>query len=98
MIRWILLFLMMVSMGVQAGSLRADGGRTLINEGDSVDVLLMSLGEPQYKRKVAVCMSEKRGVCLSWGTIETWFYRYNDMNWKIQVIGDRINKISWSRY
>lgn len=95
---WIFLLLMMLSLGVSAGSLRADGGRILINEGDSVDVLLMSLGEPKYKRVVNVCLSEKKGVCLSWGTVETWFYRYDEMNWKIQVVGSRISKISWSRY
>lgn len=91
---------MVASLHVSAGSLRADGGRVLINEGDSIDILLMNLGDPKHKSKTVVCMSRrsKNAPCDQWGTLETWFYRYDDMNWKIQVLGTQILKINWSRF
>lgn len=98
--KWILMLALVASLNVSAGSLRVDGGRVLINKGDSIDILLMNLGEPKHKVTTVVCVEQRGGnsPCTAWGTAETWFYRYDDLNWKIQIFGDTIQDINWSRY
>ncbi|BBB29350.1 hypothetical protein [Neptunomonas japonica] len=98
--KWTLILAIIFSFNANAGSLRADGGRVLINEGDSIDVLLANLGSPKSRVKKVVCVSRrsKNSPCKEWGTVETWFYRYDDLNWKINIMGERILKIKWSRF
>jgi hypothetical protein len=98
--KWILMLALMASFSASAGSLRVDDGRVLINKGDSVDTLLTYLGAPRVQSKKVICMDRrpKKNHCKEWGTAETWSYRHDDLNWKIQIVGDTIKDIGWSRY
>jgi hypothetical protein len=96
MSRIAVLILLIAAGTAVASSLRFDG--VLIREGSPVYLLLEHLGEPLYHSREDVCVRRGLYGCERWQQQETWFYRYNDLNYTIRVSGGHIIDIRWSRF
>lgn len=80
------------------GSIRFDDGRVLVKPGSPSHTILRYLGRPLQTSRSFVCLQDSSSSCKQWGTVETWFYYHDELNWQITVSNGRVMDISWSRF
>lgn len=87
------------SLHAASSFMRFDNGKVLVKKGSPVTVLTEYLGAPLHTTNNIVCVDKRNSKqCKEWGTVESWFYRYDERNWEIKVYGGRILHIDWSRF
>lgn len=79
--------------------MRLENGKVLVKKDSPVIFLTEHLGTPLHTTNNIVCMDKRNSEqCKERGTVESWFYRYDERNWEIKVHGGRILHIDWSRF
>lgn len=94
---------MAISLAVLAptaeAGIRVDGGRVLIDKGDSAGKLRQHLGSPNWREVAKVCKkpsnSKCRGGNLGWGHLLQ--YSTERRNWNVEVYDGVITRIEWAR-
>lgn len=91
--------LSVLTVSAQASLLRFEGGRVALMEGDSVSKMKHYLGKPDQVGSERVCKpSPYRHYCDSTVMSRVWFYRYENLNWRIRSYRGKIISIDWSRF
>ena len=82
-----------------AGEIRVNDGRDIIRQGDPASKLARYLGRPYYSEVARVCAKPSNSSCSKsrskWGHL--YQYRYNDLDYTVEIHDGTITRITWSR-
>lgn len=94
----LLTLFMLLPLTADASVLRFNGGTVMVKEGDPAYLLVKYLGEPLDKAEERLCVRSYHYHCTHWTVVETWFYEYRNLNWRMYIRGGKIWKMKWSRF